>query len=234
MPLSAIQVGIDMFKSILLKEYCKIRKAWLAAFCINTIVIGYLCIETRQLFFMTKPEVVWYEVIHLGQIYYGLFKYVPVFLGIFIACVQFFPEMRDERLRLTLHLPASPHGLILTHILIGVIALGALIIPDCLSLFLISRFYFPPEASLNLLLTILPWGCAGLAAYIGTAASLLEPGIRLRILNGAITAGLTGVFLFPAEPGGYCRILLFLLLPLLLMVPSVLLPAYHFRFRRVS
>ena len=83
-------------------------------------------------------------------------------------------------------------------------------------------------------MTALPWTLAGLAAYLGVTLGLLEPSYRLKFFNLAVAAGVAGLFLFPAEPGGYAFLLVKLALPLLLMIPAVLLPAYRFRYRRVS
>ena len=223
-----------MLKSIFFKEYLKIRRPWLALLLLNAILMGYIYIDTRQLFTMDHPEVVWYRVLHLGQIHYGLLQYAPLLAGILIACIQYLPEMRDERLRLSLHLPVSPHRLILAHLFMGLIAGGVLIGLDLFFLCVITALYFPMEGVVVSFMTALPWGLAGLAAYLGGALALLEPGIKLRLFNVAVSAGVAGLFLVPVEPGGYGRILFLLLVPLLLMIPSVLFPAYHFRFRRVS
>ncbi len=223
-----------MLKAIFLKEYWKMRRPWLALCIVNVICMAYIFINTRQLFTIDKAEMVWYQVLHLSQLPSTPFKYIPAFVGMIISCVQYFPEMRDGRLRLALHLPISPHRLILAHLFVGLVALSGLLIPDLIVLFFISNLYFPVEIGIITLQTATPWVCAGFAAYIGGALVLLEPGLKLRIVNVGITAGVTGLFLFPSAPGGYNHILPVLLFPLLLMIPSVLLPAYHFRFRRVS
>ncbi len=45
----------------------------------------------------------------------------------FIVCIQYLPEMSQERLRLSLHLPVSPHRLIIGHVLIGLSAVTLII-----------------------------------------------------------------------------------------------------------
>ncbi len=223
-----------MLKSILLKEYCKIGKPWLVLLILHCLITGYIFIDTRQLFTVNKPELVWYQVMHLGQIHYTLFMYVPAFVGVLVACAQFLPEMQNERLRLTLHLPVPSEQLIIAHIFIGLAATSAIVLPNLIFLVIITDMYFPPEIGSIALQTAAPWGCAGFAAYAGVSAALLEPGLKLRIFNMIITCGVTGLFLFPTEQGGYNGVLAILLVPLLLMIPSVLLPAYHFRYRSVS
>lgn len=223
-----------MLKAIFLKEYWKIRRPWFALLMLNLALMGYIYIDTRQLFLLTNPEVVWYRVLHIGQMYYASFKFAPVLTGLLIACIQFLPEMRDERLRLSLHLPISPHRLVLAHILVGLVAGGGLILFDLTALCMITSVFFPKEVVVLTFLTTLPWALAGVTAYLGGTLVLLEPGLRLRILCVAISSGVVGLFLFPAAPGAYSRCLPLLLAPLLLMIPAVLLPAYHFRYRKVS
>ena len=73
-----------------------------------------------------------------------------------------------------------------------------------------------------------------LTAYLGLTLALLEPTYRLKAYHLAVAAGVAGLFLLPATPGGYSPITPILAVPLLLLIPAVLLPAYRFRYRRVS
>jgi hypothetical protein len=190
-------------------------------------------VETRHLFVADHAEVVWYRVINLGQIHFSHLKYAPVITGIVLACIQYLPEMIGERLRLSLHLPVSPHRLILAHIFVGLTAVGVVIVFNLAALWLITVSFFPVEVTIIALYTALPWCLAGMAAYLGGTLGLLEPGYRLKSFNVAVAAGVTGLFLHSAEPGGYAYLLFKLLIPVLLMIPAVLLPAYRYRYRRV-
>jgi hypothetical protein len=73
---------------------------------------------------------------------------------------------------------------------------------------------------------------AGLTAHLGATLVLLEPKWRLRAFNFAMAAGLTGLFLYQTIPGSYAGILSPLVLLVLAFTPSVLIPAYRFRYRR--
>lgn len=223
-----------MLRSIFYKEYLKIRWAWLAVLALNALLMTYVFVETRHLFSMDHPEIVWYRVLHLGQIHYAPLRYVPAGSGLLLACLQYLPEMVGERLRLSLHLPFSPHGLIMAHVLVGLTAVGLVIGLDLLALALLTARYFPLEAVNATMLTALPWGVAGLAAYLGVTLGLLEPNARRRIFNLAVAAGIVGLFLYSVRPGAYSHLLPFLGVLVLLMMPAVLLPAYHFRFRRTT
>ena len=189
-----------MLKSILFKEYLKIRQPWLTLLALNGLLMAYIYIDTRQVFALDHAEIVWYRVFHLGRIYYEQLKYAPAATGLLIACIQYLPEMVQERLRLSLHLPVSPHRLIIGHVLIGLSAVTLIIALDLCLLARITASYFPAEAVSSALLTALPWGFSGLAAYLGVTLTLLEPSSRLKLFNLAIATGIVALFLYPSDP----------------------------------
>ncbi len=221
-----------MFASILHKEFIKLRAFWLAALALNACIIVYVLLEMLKLFRMDHAEVVWYRVIHLGQIYYEPFMYVMVITGIFLAFAQFFPEMKNHRFRISLHLPLAPHNIVLGHILVGLVAVVLILAVDVMALYIMTGLYFPSEIVHRSVFTVLPWALAGLSAYIGSTLVLLEPTWRLRIFNFVVSLGVTGLFLLPADPGAYAHILIPLFALVLFFAPSVLLPAYRFRYRK--
>ncbi len=223
-----------MLRSIFFKEYLKIRNPWLVLLALNGLLMVYIAIDTRYLFVMDHAEIVWYRTLQLGQIHYHHLKYAPLLTGLLIACIQYLPEMTNERLRLALHLPVSPHRLILAHIVVGLTALGIVILLDLTVLALLTARFFPSEAVTTSLVSALPWAMAGAAAYLGATLGMLEPAFRQKLFNLVLSAGVTGLFLCPAPPGGYLRLLPLISLPVVLMVPAVLLPAYRFRYRRIA
>ena len=216
------------------KEYLKIRWPWLTLLVLNGLLMAYIFIDTRRLFILDHAEIVWYRVMHLNQIYYTHMKYAPLITGLLLAGIQYLPEMVAERLRLSLHLPVSPHRLILAHILVGLTAALLIILVNVTGLALITARIFPVEAVATALWTIVPWCMAGLTAYLGLTLALLEPTYRLKVYHLVVAAGVAGLYLLPATPGGYSPSMPILAVPLLLLIPAVLLPAYRFRYRRVS
>jgi hypothetical protein len=223
-----------MLKAVLFKEYLKIRWYWLTLAALNALLMGYVFIETRHLFVLDHAEMVWYRVIHLGQIHFTQLKYAPLLTGLLTACIQYLPEMVGERFRLSLHLPVALHRLVMAHLCVGLMAVLLIIGLDMAMLARITAWYFPAEVVSTALLTAFPWGLAGVASYLGVTLGLLEPDYRLRLVSLAMAAGVASLFLYPVEPGAYRHVLGFLWPPVLLMAPAVLLPAYHFRYRKVS
>lgn len=223
-----------MIQAIFRKEFFKIRLLSLLTLAVHICILLYIYVSTRRLFILDHPEVVWYRVLHLGQIHYGLLKYIPLLSGILIACFQFLPEMWGERFRLSLHLPVSPALVALSHLLVGMTVYCVMALADLCGLGLIASLFFPWQGIKISLLTALPWTMAGAGAYLGMALTLLEPDFRLKAVNLIIGAGVTGFYLQNVDPGAYGPSLVLLIVPLVLMMPAVLLPVFRFRYRRVG
>ena len=223
-----------MIQSIFAKEFYKIRWLLLVLFLANAAVAAYVFIHTRRLFVLDHPEVVWYRVLHLGQINYEDFKFIPLLSGIVISVIQFLPEMWEQRLRICLHLPVSSQKLVFVHLFIGLFAFCLAISPGAAALVWMTIQYFPTETLQTMAQTTLPWFLAGVAAYLGGTLVLIEPNLKFKSFNMLVSCGVAGLYLQWAEPGQYAGISFWLLIPLALMLISVLLPAYRFRYRRMT
>ncbi len=188
-------------RRILYKEKYKLRRSWPLLAVFNLLAVVYFYIETRHLFIMDHAEVVWYRSIELGHFFYEPLRSIPVCTAIVLAVMQFLPEMRDERLRLSLHLPVSSNAIILSHLLVGSLLLAALMVLSALGLVMVTSLYFPGESIETALWTSAPWFLAGWCAYLGAALALLEPNLKLRIFNLLLTAGFVAPLLMKAVPG---------------------------------
>ena len=78
-----------MFGAIVYKEYIKQRVFRLVALGVDLVLLGYVFINLNRLLRLDHAKMVWYRVIHLGQIFYDSFTYVPVLTGLFLALAQF-------------------------------------------------------------------------------------------------------------------------------------------------
>ena len=224
----------SLVRAVLYKEIVKMRIAWSVLFFFNAAFMGWLFVGVRQLFRLDHPEVVWYRVLHLGQAHYTAFRYVPLGVGVVFACLQFLPEMRDERMRLSLHLPASTNGVVLTHLAAGLAVLGVIYLFDVAALVCMTLHYFPDDVLATTLLTVAPWLLAGVIGYLGTTLALLEPGLKPRVFILAVTAGLASPMLAKVMPGAFAGALPIVACAVPLLLLASLLPAYHFRHRRVD
>lgn len=222
-----------MLISILSKELMKLKIFWLAALIFNLSIISYLYISMNKLFRMDHPEVVWYYALHLGEMFFIDFKYVPLFTGIFFAVAQFLPEMRNQRFRISLHLPIKSHLVVFGHLFVGGCAILSIFVLDTVAFYIMTSQVFPYEYVLRVVVTVLPWCMGGIAAYLGATLVMLEPAWRVRFINFIISAGLISLFFIPADSGTYVYMLPSLVLVLLLLAITLLIPAHRFRYRRV-
>ena len=92
-----------------------------------------------------------------------------------IAVSQFYTEIQDYKLKLTLHLPLKENSSLLFMIGFGFTLL--LILFSFLSLILIvgSSVVFPAEIIKAMFLTIYPWLLAGFTVYFVVANLFIEP-----------------------------------------------------------
>lgn len=223
-----------MLRTITYKEYLKIRRPFLAILAINLVAVAYVWLETRELFRKEHAEMVWYQVLQLGRLYYGALEYAPVAVGVALALVQFLPEMRNERIRLSLHLPVDASAMMLAHFGAGLAALCCCLAVQAAGLAWITRAWFPAEALTLAFGTWLPWALAGMAGYLGVVLSLLEPTYSRRLCNLAAAAGVVGLFYWDVSPGVYAGVLPWLVVSIPLLFLADLHPAYRYRSRRAG
>lgn len=223
-----------MLHPILFKEFLKTWKPLLLALAGNLAVCAYVFLETRALFRREHPEMVWRQVMELGLLFYGALEYVPLLTGAAIAVMQFLPEMRRERLRLSLHLPVDPALLLLAHLAAGLGGLAICLAVQAAALALTALHWLPRETLVQAFGVWAGWALAGGVGYLGAALVLLEPALPRRIANLALAAGLAGLFFWPASRPALRAALPWLALSLPLLLLAVLHPAYRYRNRRIG
>ncbi len=176
-----------MLKSVFYKESVKTKSVALVLFLFNMASMFWIFISIRRLFALDHSEVVWYRVMNLGQIPYQDLAYIPLMTGLVFCIFQFLQEMRDARIRISLHLPCNSSNMVLFHALYGLFFLSIIFIMDAIVLYFISSYYFPMEFTFSALATSLTWFVTGLYAYLGGAFVLLEPQIKRKVLAFCIT-----------------------------------------------
>jgi uncharacterized membrane protein len=193
------------------KEYRKMRVALAVALVASLVAGAWVWLQTRALFRADHAEVVWYRTMQLGRTPWGALRFLPLATGLLLAAAQFLPEMRRERLRLSLHLPVATHRMVLALVGFGLAALAALLLVQGTGLCAATALFYPREVVGTALMTFTPWALAGAAGYLGATLALLEPGPRARAFHGLLAA-----------------VTLAAVVLLLLAVP---LPAYRYRYR---
>ncbi len=171
-----------MFKSIIYKEWIKTRWVVIISFLAVFITLIYIQLEVRHYIELMTAFSNWLYIVQRKMLYYEIFKYFPLIIGVVISILQFVPEMSKNRMRLSYHLPISEKKLLLSMTSIGfslLIINLAIIVGGLVG---ISYIYYPTEIVQSMLFTIFPWLLGGIAIYFLTSTIILEPSWKYRII----------------------------------------------------
>jgi hypothetical protein len=201
-----------VFGAILRKEWSKLRWPWIALIVLPLVHSSILCLQVRRLFVLHDAANVWSTWLGRGYLFFSPYLWWPLGTALLLAVWQFLPELQNRRFRLSLHLPCSESRIVLSHLAVGLFALGTtLVLPTVIFALTTSRF-FPAEFWPHLFWGLAPSFVGAAYLYFCAAATLLEPSWRIRAWLALLGAGLLPVFL----PGGWyevhARILPWLLL----------------------
>ncbi len=164
-----------MLRALFFKEWLKIRWAGLIMLALFFLAAVKTALNISYGIRILGANNFWGEIILKNIPFFNDYLYLPVLTGIVIGIAQFFPEITENRLKLTLHLPLKENNILLYMTFMGA---GAVLLVSVISLFLmgfITITYFPKEILNAMILTSTPWVLAGLAGYFGTIAVFVEP-----------------------------------------------------------
>ena len=224
----------NVLAAIFSKEYVKTRTSMLILFALGISLAAVIYFDLNRLFMLDHPEIVWYHTLDLKQIPYGIFKYLPMLSATVFCFCQFLPEMRDERLRISLHLPCPLGLLLLAHIVYGLILLMALMIAESGAILIILGRKYPLAYLPEAFWTMLPWCLAGIYAYLCCAWVLLEPKKKTKVLGLILGVCICTPLFQHYTPGAFSTAYLPFILGIPLLTVSLFLPALHFRTREVE
>ena len=218
-----------MWKSMLYKEWLKIRWFLIGATITGLLVVAYLFLNTQRFITFQEANKVWYSILFLNMQYFSLLKYIPFLIAIGIGVAQYFPETINKRIKLTFHLPINENKALLMMLASG---LGGLLICYLLhfvAFVILSNIYFGSEIVNAAIISIIPWFLSGLATYFLVALIVLEPTWKFRILYTIAAAAFVPLYLKYGMSGAYEPINLKLALLTVLISVSLLFSAYRFR-----
>ncbi len=164
-----------MFKAIGYKEWMKIRGAILITAIAFLLVFINTALTLSYVMRTGEPNLYWNNLIFRMSLYYSLLEYLPLIAGIVLAFTQFFPEISENRLKLTLHLPLNEKSIILNMVAFGTMVLIAVFLFTIFLFTLLILHFFPVEFLYSFLLTTAPWFLAGVTVYWFSAAIFVEP-----------------------------------------------------------
>ncbi len=200
-----------MIKAIFYKEFIKTRFLMLLCLVLSIAMLTYLGLDVQREFRTSSGSSLCLTVLTKELIYYELYAYIPVLLGVIFALAQYLPEVYHKRLKLTFHLPISTNKIIATMLIYGLFMLLSIFGLSFLFAYYTVRMFFPIELSLRILYTMLPWFLAGVSAYGFASWIIVEASWRLRLINVLIAVSSLSLFYLNPFPEAYnCSLLLLL------------------------
>ena len=218
-----------MRKSILSKEWIKLRRIYPLICLAILLVTLYILLRIGRMVLFCGAEMVWRSILEQNIILVEKLRFLPLCVGVLLGLMQFIPEMTQNRIKLTLHLPYSRHGMILWMTGIGTTLFVIPFLVQLIVMWGVLRYIFAPELVTHILLTILPWYLVGIISYLQTVWIIIEPTWRGRLYNIMITGTVIYLSFMSSYPRSYDTMLPWMIL---LVLCSLFYPLYSTeRFR---
>lgn len=220
-----------MYKSLAYKEWLKVRWFFIGALALELLFLFSLFINLRAILEFNAAKDIWNSIVVKKYIYFNQIKFIPLILGFMIAVSQFYTEIQDSKLKLTLHLPLKENSSLLFMVGFGFALLLILFAILVISLVIGSSIVFPAEIIKAMLLTLAPWLLAGFTVYFVVANLFIEPlWITRRALLLIVGAEFISLLLISRGYAAYK----FILLPLtfITIVFGYIILLAGFRFKR--
>ncbi len=218
-----------MWKSIIYKEWLKIRFFLIGFTILGMMGIAYLFLKVQHEFTFSGGGNFWYNILFMGMQFFGYFKFIPLSGGLLIAVVQYFPETIDQRIKLTFHLPLKENNVLLMMHSFGA---GCLLLSYLLLMVVfisLSAIYFPSEMVYDSIVSVIPWFMAGFVAYFFVALIVMEPSWLYRIMYSLVGGFFVTIYVKSPVIAAYGPAIPGLSLLTILMSVALLFSAYRFR-----
>ena len=217
-----------MLKSIILKEWLKTRRVFLVLLAVMTGAAIYTVMKINAAVESHGIVQLWLGMLYKDISFTEFLNWLPVACGIAIGVAQYVPEMSHYRLKLTLHLPIGQNRLVGMMLAMGVAELALIFM---IQLAIVAVYYgqlIHPFMLEGVVMTLVPRYMAGVAAYLLSAAIILEGRWSRRLLLAIISVVV--IMIFSQNLGVICAyglgmticLVLFLLMAACLVFGSVI------------
>lgn len=222
-----------MIKSLLYKEWLKVRWTYIGLFILNMVAVLSICISLYNDFRFYESNKIYGDVVFWQNLFYADLMYIPLATGILLGIVQFFPEMNFNRLKLTLHLPLKESASLFSMEWFGLILLCIIFLFDVIAVSVFSSHYFPMEVVKSYLMVSFPWFLAGLTAYIFISIVFIEPSWSRRLIISIVGVGFVSwyfdTFIFMGLITLFNRSYFYFLILTILLTPIILFSGYNYK-----
>ncbi len=218
-----------MIKAIIYKEWLKTRLVFFITLAVAIVYALYVIMSLSRIETLRGVDHIWLLMLMRDQTFIDVFEYLPLMIGIAIAVAQMMPEMAQQRLKLTLHLPYSYSKTIVVMLLTGIVELLIIFVLQLGIVVIYDLSIIVPELVTRVIMTSLPWYLCGLHMYLFASAICLEGTWKHRIYLSLIAVGCLVIYFMQPTPEAYNR---FLPIIVVFIIFSVLLPLRSiFRFK---
>lgn len=218
-----------MWKSIIYKEWLKIRFFLIAFTALGMIGLGYLFLKVQHGFTFNGGTGFWYNILFMGMQFFGYFKYIPLFGGLLIAVAQYFPETINKRIKLTFHLPLNENKVLLMMHAFGTVCLLSSYLLLLGAFIALSSIYFPSQMVMDSIISVTPWFLAGFVAYFFVALIVLEPVWMYRFFYTLVAGFFVTIYIKSPVIAAYGPAIPGLSVLTVLLSVALLFSAYRFR-----
>lgn len=210
-----------MEKVLLYKEWLKTRRIYFIALTLSVALALYAVLMINRLIELKGMDHLWLIMLLKDNTFVDIIKYSPMIVGIAVAAAQMIPEISQNRLKLTLHLPYSQSGNVMWMLGTGLAEVMSVFIIQLGIIVIYDSTVLPGELVSRVALTTMPWYLAGLASYLLVSAICLEGVWLRRIILVLISISFMMVlFLHPAPEAYNNFILIIFIFTLLLSILS--------------
>ncbi len=189
------------------KEWIKTRYFFIIAFIVTLCFCVYCMLNIARVIELKGAVHIWEVMLQRDAIFIQQLRFIPLIVGILAGVVQYFPEMQQKRIKLTLHLPCSYYKSIGGMLLFGAVVLLLIFLSNFLILGIYLSQHFAGELVRHILLTAVTWYIAGILGYLLSAWICIEPTWRRRIVNILLSAAVLRIFFISEVPEAYNRML---------------------------
>lgn len=192
-----------MYGMILYKEWLKTRWVLAGLLAVLLAALFYSFLNLTKVVEFRGADILWSTLVAKDTVLLELFRYMPAMAGGLLALAQFLPEVKQKRLKLTLHLPFPEGRMLLVMCLYGMASVALLCALHAAACALLLHRWIVWELVGRIVRTMLVWYLAGWAVYLWTAAICLEPTWRRRALLILLIGALVSLLFLSAVPEAY-------------------------------
>jgi hypothetical protein len=210
-----------MVGAIIKKEWLKFRYFFIVLMLFLVALGVYFSYRLDFLYHSIEPHtMMWHKFNHFGEKPYAPLYWVFVFLGAFVATVQFVFERIKNRVKIMTHLPLFAGHVIGLHLIVGVLYL--LLFISVIWIFVTTSIasHYPPQILTVALKDMLFYTLASIGVYLMLSAAILEKNATVFALKLLGSVAMTLVFYQNGYSASDLALILLVLGALALVVDS--------------